>query len=313
MPQMTGSAVRVVDPVLTEVARGYRNPAYIGSALFPRVPVGVRGGRIIEFGKESFRLYNTARAPGSKVVIAQFGYSGQPYALEDHSISGMVPIEHLEEASQTPGIDMGSGAVQFARDIILLRQEYDQATIARNPASYAASNKVTLYGTRQWSDYSGTSDPIADIEDFIDVIRSKTGMRPNTLELGAPVFKAVKNHPKVIERIKYTGRESATPELLASLLGLQRVVVGDAIYTDADGNTQDVWGKDAVLAFTNTAPLSSMGVPSYGYTYGLRGYPLSEPAYYDGGHKSWLYPTSDSVSPVIAGADAGFLIVNAVA
>lgn len=115
MPQMSGSAVRVVDPVLTEVARGYRNAAYVGSALFPRVPVGVRGGKIIEFGKESFRQYNTARAPGSKVVVAQFGYTGQSYALTDHAISGLVPIEHLEDASQTPGIDLGSGRCVLRR------------------------------------------------------------------------------------------------------------------------------------------------------------------------------------------------------
>ena len=39
MPQMSGSQVRVVDPVLTEVARGYSNPAFVGSGLFPYMPL----------------------------------------------------------------------------------------------------------------------------------------------------------------------------------------------------------------------------------------------------------------------------------
>lgn len=311
MPQMSGSAVRVVDPVLTQVARGYRNPAYVGDALFPRVPVGARGGRIIEFGKESFRLYNTARAPGSKVAVAQFGYTGQAYALTDHALSGLVPIEHMEDASQTPGIDLGSGAVRFVQDIIALRLEYDQATVARTAGTYAASNKATLSGTSQWSHAS--SLPIAAIEAAKEVIRGKIGMRPNTLLLGAPAFAALKQHSTVVDRIKYTGRDSATPELLASLLGLQRVVVGDAIYVDADGNTVDVWGKDAILAFTNIAPLASMGAPSYGYTYQMRNYPVVETAYYDNTHRSWLYPVADSIAPVIAGAEAGFLWTAAVA
>lgn len=311
MPQMSGSAVRVVDPVLTQVARGYRNPAYVGGALFPVVPVGVRGGKIIEFGKESFRLYNTARAPGSKVSVAQFGYTGKSYALTDHAISGLVPIEHLEDASQIPGIDLGSAAVQFAQDIIMLRLENEQATVARTAGSYGASNKATLSGTSQWSHAS--SLPIAAIEDAKEVIRSATGVRPNTLVLGAKVFNALKQHSTVVDRIKYTSREVATPEILASLLGLQRVVVGDAIYVDADGATQDVWGKDAILAYTNVAPLASMGAPSYGYTYQLRNYPVAESPYYENDNRSYMYPVADSVSPVIAGADAGFLWTAAVA
>lgn len=311
MPQMSGLAVRVVDPVLTEVARGYRNAAYVGSALFPRVPVGVRGGKIIEFGKESFRQYNTARAPGSKVVVAQFGYTGQSYALTDHAISGLVPIEHLEDASQTPGIDFGSGAVRFAQDIIALRLEIEQATIARTAASYGANNKATLSGTSQWSHASST--PITAIEDAKEAIRTQTGVRPNTLVVGPKVFAALKVHASIVDRIKYTSREVATPELLAGLFGLDRVVVGDAVYQDAAGTIADAWGKDAVLAYTNIAPLASMGAPSYGYTYQLRNYPLAESPHYNSDHRSWMYPVADSVAPVIAGADAGFLWTNAVA
>ena len=311
MSQMTN--VQVVDQVLTQVARGYKNQEYVGMALFPVANVGLRGGRIIEFGKESFRLYETARAPGSRVAIAQFGYTGKPYALTDHSISGLVPVEHLQDASQSPGIDLASGAVLFARDIILKRLEVDQATIARTPAQYANSNKVTLSGTSQWSDYSGTSDPIRDIDDYKDSVRSTCGMMPNTILLSAQVMKRVKNHPKVLERIKYTGRDSATPEILSALLGIDNVVVGNSIWQDANGNMQDIWGKDVVLAYTNTAPIANLGAPSYGYTYRLNNYPISEQGYYDGDLRSWKYPTSDSVAPVMVGADAGFLITNAVA
>lgn len=311
MSQMT--TARIADPVLTQVARGYKNAAYVGNALFPVVPVGLRGGNIIEFGKESFRLYNTARAPGSRVAVAQFGYVGKPYALTDHSINGLVPIEHLQEAAnQAPGINLGTGAVNFARDIILKRLEIDQAAIARTAASYAASNKTTLSGTSQWSDYSGTSDPISNVDDYKDAIRAKVGLMPNTILLPAAVFKKLRNHPKILDRIKYTGRESATPEILAGLFEIENVVVGNSIYLDADGNMQDVWGKDVVLAYTDTSPVANMGSPSYGYTYQLSGYPVSEATYYDGDIRSWLYPCTDSVAPVIAGADAGFLVVNAV-
>lgn len=311
MPQMSGSQVRVVDPVLTEVARGYSNPAFVGSGLFPYVPVGVRGGKIVQFGKEAFRLYNTARAPGAQVAVAQFGYSGLNYALNDHAIAGLVPIEHLEDASVVPGMDLGSAAVLFAKNSINLRLEVEQAAIARTAASYAVGNKATLSGTSQWSHAS--SFPIQAIEDAKEAIRLQVGVRPNTLVIGAKVFAALKQHATIVDRIKYTSREVATPELLASLFGLDRVLVGDAVSQDADGNMQDVWGKDAILAYTNTAPLASMGAPSYGYTYRLRNYPVAEMPWLDRDIESWKYPVRDSVAPVIAGAEAGFLWTAAVA
>src|SRR5690606_25974123 len=71
MTQMTPQQVRVVDPVLSQVALGYRHPEHVGMALFPRVPVQVSGGQILEFGKESFRLYNSLRAPGAATKRVQ--------------------------------------------------------------------------------------------------------------------------------------------------------------------------------------------------------------------------------------------------
>lgn len=175
MTQLTTSQARVVDPVLTSVARGYRNISYVGNALFPIVPVTQRGGKIITFNKESWRLYNTARAPGGKVGRVTFGYSGSPYALGQEALSGILPIEDLEEASVVPGIDLASVTINGVRDIIDLRLEYAQAGLATTLGNYASTNKVTLSGTGQWSDVaSGISNPIADIAAGIDAVRAQT-------------------------------------------------------------------------------------------------------------------------------------------
>lgn len=309
---MNAAGARVVDPVLSTIAQGYRNAQLVGMSLFPYVPVGQRGGKIITFGREDFMLYGTARAPGANTKRVQFGYAGAPYALEQHALEGLVPFEIMEEASAVPGIDLGRGAVVRVQNIIGLRLEYAQAQLATTAANYAASNKTTLAGTSQWSDYSGTSDPANDIEVGKEAVRAKVGRRPNTAVVGAAVFAKLRQHPKIIDRIKYTGRDSATPELLAALWGLDKVVVGDAVY-DAAGTLADVWGKFVVLAYTETASLADMGAPSFGYTYRLSGYPSVEQPYSDRNAKSWIYPVTDEVSPVIAGATAGYLISAAVA
>lgn len=313
MPQMTPSQARVLDPILTTLAQGYQNAEFVGSALFPRVPVAARGGKIIAFGKESFQAYDTARAPGAPVKRINLGYSSASYALLDHSLAASVPVELIEEAQAVPGINLASAAVRTVQDALALRLEVEQATLATTAGNYGAGNKATLSGTSQWSDFGTVSDPINDVEAAKEAIRVKVGKRPNVVVMGAAVLAKLKMHPKVLDRIKYTGRDVATLDLLASLFGVQKVLVGDAVAATDAGVFSDVWGKSVVVAYTELGSLADMGRPSFGYTYQLGGYPMVSPARYEGDIRSWLYDVSDAVKPVIAGADAGYLISAAVA
>lgn len=316
MPQLTPAQARVINPVLTSVAQGYKNNAMVGGALFPQVNVGTRAGNIITFGKEAFKQYaDLARAPGGATKRVQLGYAGSPFALVDYSLEGSLPIEILQEGMASDkgfSIDGAQVAIQGVQDIMALRLEIAQATLATTAGNYASTNKVTLSGSSQWSDVSGTSDPVAAVETAKNAIRTATGKRPNTMVIGALVFSALQKHPVIIDRIKYTGRDVPTVELLSALFGV-RVIVGDAIKSSDADVFSDVWGKHAVLAYTETSPLASMGAPTYGYTYNLGGYPLVEEPYYERNSKTWYFPVSRAEAPVIAGAGAGYLITNAVA
>lgn len=313
MPQMTPAQARVIDPILSEIARGYKMPGMVGDALFPVVPVTRRGGSILSFGKEDFMQYSgIVRAPGANTKRVQFGYANGTYSLKQHALEGMVPREIAEEAEE-PGVDMGTMAVRKVQNIIAMQLEREQATLATTAGSYDAANKVTLAGTSQWSDYGTVSDPAGNIEAAKDAVRAKIGMRANTVVMGAAVFKALKHHPKVVDRIKYTGRDVVTTDLLASLFDVQRVLVGDAITATDAGVFSDVWGKFCVVAYTDLSGIQDMGSPSYGYTYRLDGAPIVEEAYYDRSAKSWIYPVTDDLAPVLASADAGYLISAAVA
>jgi hypothetical protein len=308
------SQTRIVDPVLTSIAQGYQNNEMVAQFLFPRVDVTVRGGQIIQFGKEAFMLYAAQRAPGENTKRVQFGYAGVPFALVDYSLEGQVPIENLQEAENGPGIDAAQIAIDGVGAIFDLRLEKFSADLARNAANYPAANKITLSGTSQWSDFSGVSSPASNIETGKEAIRAATGRLPNTMVMGPSVLSRLRLHPAIIDRMKYTGRDVATPEFLGALFGIERVVVGNAIYSnDAGTGFTDVWGKDVVLAYTNLAAVRSRGTPTYGYTYNLRGYPQAEEPYMDRNAKSWLYPVDRSEAPVIAAASAGYLITNAVA
>jgi hypothetical protein len=308
---MNSSQAQIVDLVLTNVARGYTNAGFVGSYLFPQVTVEQRAGKVVQFGKEHFRRYNTRRAPGAAVATVEFGYAGRPYALNQHALKGKVPIELLQDAQAVPGINMGTQAVNAVLAITRLELECQQAEQALNAANYASSNKLTLSGTSQWSHDS--AKPGKAVRAAAQVIRSKIGRMPNVLILGAMTWDAVQENPSVIDRVKYVGSDSLTTDIFAKLCGVEKVVVGEAVYADETDTFVDVWGKHAVLAYAAPVSLAAQGSPSFAYTYQLSGHPFVEQTYYDNDTKSWLYPVTDEHSAEIVGADAGFLFTNAVA
>lgn len=314
MPQMTSSQARVIDPVLSAVARATAMQAgMVADILFPIINVGARGGRVISFGAEDFRLVNSARAPGSNTKRVQFGYSSSNYALVDYSLEGSVPIELLQEGQAVPGIDQASMAIRKVRALMALEREKQCADLALNAASYAAGNKVTLASTDRWDQYAeAASDPIADIQAAREAVRSQIGMRPNVLTLGPKVLTALRSHPKILDRLSTASdRPPASLAQLAALLEIDRVVEGGAIYNNGTAMV-DVWGTFAHLAYTTPASLAEMGSPSFGYTYQLEGYPVAEEQYYDRNSKTWYFPVTDARQPQLVGAPAGFLFTTAV-
>lgn len=312
MPQENLSQVRVIDPILTEVARGYGAPnARIANILFPIVSVGVRAGTILSFGPESFRLVNTARAPGANTKRIQLGYASGKYSLVDHRLEGEVPIEHEEEANAVPGIDLGSMAVNMVQDVMGNEREKLAADLALNPANFPAANKTTLSGTSKWSDPA--SDPFTDVNDAKEVIRSKIGKKPNVMEVGPRVLLALRNHPKILDRISTTvDRVPATIEQLQRLLEIPTIVEGEATYHDGT-EFKDMWGLDALLAYTTPASMQQRGSPNFGYTYQLKDRPVVEEPYFEKNPQTWYYPVSDAYQPVLVGATAGFLFTGAAA
>jgi hypothetical protein len=93
----------------------------------------------------------------------------------------------------------------------------------------------------------------------------------------------LKNHPDLIDRIKYTQKGVVTEDLIASLFGIPKLVVSYAskVTNDVrinDARTQDAAAtyefladtKSALLAYTPPSP--SLLTPAAGYTFIWNGY-----------------------------------------
>ncbi|KQI67994.1 hypothetical protein AN189_13070 [Loktanella sp. 3ANDIMAR09] len=308
---MNSAQARVIDPILSQHARGYTNAGMIGHLILPYVDIAQRGGRVIRFNKDSFRRAATRRAPGAETTRVSFGYASDPIALIQDSLEGLVPAETAEEARQVPGIDLGRHAVETVQDIIALGREVEIADLVRDPSNYG-TNTEAVAGTDKWTDEA--SNPKQQIDDAQGTIRRKIGRRANQLTLSADAFRAACDHPRIREQFKYTSADSITVEMLARYFNIERVIVGDAVVLDDDASddaeARDVWGGDAILSYT--PPTRNYMVPAFGYTYRLKGSPVVEQPYHERNRKSWVYPVTEDWQPVLAGAEGGYLLQGVV-
>lgn len=307
---MNTSQARVIDPILSTHAQGYRNAEMIGHLLLPVVDIPTRGVRVLKFGKDSFRKMNTRRAPGGQYQTVQYGFASNAVALQQEALAAKVPWENMEEASKVPGVDLARGSVEMVLDTIALGREMDIAQLVRDPNNYGANNKLTLTSSDKWSDPD--SDPASDIKEANEQIRRRIGRYANQLTLGAPTFNTLCEHPKIKAQFKYTSSDSITAEMLAKYFNIKKVIVGKAVYLDEaapdDADAKDVWENDAILSFKPEG--SNYMVPSFGYTYRLRGHPMIMKPYSDDSCDSWVYKVKEEWSPELTGADAGFLFPN---
>ncbi len=310
MPPLNPTSVRVIDPILTTHVQGYQHPGRVGHLLFPRVPVYVSGGQILEFGKESFRKYATRRAPGGATRRITFGYLGKPFALVQDSLEAPVPREFMRDASRVPGIDLGRMATDTTMQVITLALESEQAAVAVAAANYDNDHKLALAAGTKWS--ADTGVPLTDIDTGREAIRASIGMEPNTLILSAVAWKAARNNPQVAARIYAeqpdTDRGPVTLEQFRRAVDLPTVAVAGAIAADENDAFEDIWGNNAVLAYVAPQGQAAVPVPSYGYTYTMDGHPLVEQPYWDNNAKSWIYGVTMERAPVLTGMAAGFLL-----
>ena len=306
---ISNAGARVVDPILTTVVQGYSNQEFVGNNLFPLVSVRTSGGKVVLFGREAFQLYSSARSPGSTTRRVQYGYLGVSYALEAHSLEGVVPREHQRDAAETmPGIDLGRGAVMKAMRALQLRLEVDQATTALDTNSYPATNKVALAAGARWS--VSTVDPRIAVDVGREAVRSQCGTYPNVMVISPGAFNALRQNPFVRDQFKYTSGGSITEDLLAVFFSIEKVKVGRAVYWTDAGVATDIWGNNCVMAYVPQDQVGDreVGNPSFGYTYVMEGNPIAEMPYYDNPTKSWIYPVTYECKPNLTGIVAGYLI-----
>jgi hypothetical protein len=328
MPQPTYGDVHV-SQALTDISVAYLQSAdaFIADKVFPAVPVNHQSDKYYIFSKgDFFRDEAQRRADATESAGGGFNLSTDSYSADVWAFHKDIGDQTRSNADV--GLDIENTSTEFCTQRLLIRRDRLfvssylttglWATDITGVAAAPAGGQVI-----QWSN-GLTSDPIGDISDNKMAVMLATGMEPNVLVLAFPVFNALKRHPLIIDRIKYTTMPTArnvTAALMAEMFDLDEVIVSKAVYnTGIEGGTDSfawIMGKTALLAYR--APGPGLMIPSAGYIFPWRGYTglndmgIRTSSWYEQKIKATRVETEMSFAMKLVGADLGVFFASIVA
>lgn len=272
--QPTPSDVHVNAP-LTNISVAFLQDQkdFIASKVFPNVPVMKQSDRYFEYDKSNwFRSEAKVRGLSQESAGSGFDIDNTP------SYNALVKALHKDvddqlRANADAPLNMDRDASEFVTRGLLLKREKDWATKYFIDSLWTGSTTGGDITPSTLWDASG-STPIADIRAQMTAMKKKTAFRPNKLILAEDVWTALQDNADFLDRIAITQRKIVTTELLASVLGIEEVLVAGAVENTAVEGAADamafMFTKDALLVYA--APRPSIMHPSAGYTFSWTGY-----------------------------------------
>lgn len=276
MPNPTRSDVHVNRP-LTNISIAYiqKQEDFIADKVFPVVPVMKQSDLFFTYDKKSwFSTQAKRRAPGTESAGSGYKVSASPsYFAHVHAVHK--DVDDQTRANADDPLDLDRDSTLWCTQQMMLRRELDFFNsyfslntwtgyqVSGSPADFAPTNA--------WN--SSTGNPLQDIDNLKSQVKSQTGFMPNTLVVTNDVFFALRNNPVVVDRIKYTQRGLLSEDLLASLFGVSKFLVANAVQDTAPEGEAGSMGfiKSNLALLTYSAPSPSILQPSAGYTFSWKG------------------------------------------
>lgn len=282
MPQPTLTDVHV-QAALTNVAVAYfqSEDNYVADKVFPMVPVQFQANKYFVWSKaDFFRDEAQLRADATESAGSGVNLNTQSYAAEVWALHQDIGPQVRSNAD--PAVDVDVTITRVLMQKLLIRRDRFFMTKFMTTTVWSQDCTGTSGGTPGtttpafWDD-DANGDPFTDIATQQTFILQNTGFLPNKLLVAWNIYQALRKHPLVIDRIKYTNPAyagSITPQLLAEAFDCGEIVVSKAVYNSAQENLSAsmsfVAGKNALLVYA--APAPGLMVATAGYTFGWTGF-----------------------------------------
>jgi len=296
-----------IEGPLANILIAYRNPNYIADQVLPRVKVTKKSDKYFIFDRDSwFRDELAERGPGDEAKEADYGLTTGSYMCVTRALAKVVPDEVRNNADSPLRPDIE--ASEFVMDKLLLARE---RRVAAKTTGGSGTWVYSATPATQWS--SDTSNPLGDIDTAIDGVVSVIGRFPTVMVMSWQVWKALRSHPDLLDRIKYTRTDAIVrPEDLSQWTGVPKILVGTQLYEKAqEGATSSpayIWGDQVWLGYVPDVP--SLMTPAAGYILEWEA-PVVKRYRLDTRHSDKI-EVEHSSAEIISASDAGAVLYNVV-
>lgn len=313
---LTPQQAHMDTPLSRVCLQAFRRGTYVGTQLFPTVPVQKQSDMYPTIDKATWmRLPSSAlRAPKTRPRRIEFNTSSDRYFADNYALAGENAHETIANADSALALRQRTG-VKVVGDLAGVQE----VRIANKVTSISnVGSGVLLAGTAKWSDY-GNSDPISDITTGHAFIRNNTGIRANTLLLDYDTHEIVRRHPVLLDMYKYTQGGFINDAEIMECFKVQRLIVADAIRNVApEGQTAsmvNIWGNTALLAFVDgSAPGMETATFGLGFEWTPEGIPVGMQARVyddpDPGKKVEVVEVGHYMDEKVVARELGYVIGN---
>jgi hypothetical protein len=296
------------DRLLTNLAVVYRNDEFIYDRVIPKLPVKNETDKFLIYGKDNMRLDDDLWADGTVAKEVQYTTTEGTYSVRRHGLKSFVSDKKVKQ-SDSPLRPLVS-AQNLLLDKIKLRQEKKAATLLRTTANNGA--ETTLSGNDQWSDLAN-SDPIDDVVTAITTIHGKTAKRPNIIVIPFQVMMVLKQHPDILDRIKYSQKGVVTADLIAQVFEIPTVLVPGGLENTAKEGQTDVlaylWGKDVWIGYQEPRP----SLQCLTHSMNFMTQDMKTERWRENERKGQMIRVSKEDDPNVVAKDCSYRIISAVA
>lgn len=268
----TGSGNIHFDQILTGISLGFDQVGeFISEKIAKPVTVKKQTDKYYVHGRESWVPSGTDyRAPGTVAnEIGGIQVSLDTYYAQEHALQ--IPVTDEERDNADSAFSPDKDGTELLTKKILLNRELAIRNFVVDASRYATGLTKTLTSTTQWDVYA-TSDPIQDVRVAKFAVHNASFVDPNVAVIPYQVMHFLLDHPKIIDRIKYTDRAILTEELVATVMGLTGVVVPGMPVGTSAGTSNNfnmtatyLWGDDVLLAYVPKS--AGLKVPAFMYEF----------------------------------------------
>ncbi|MDD5034849.1 MAG: hypothetical protein PHE55_08840 [Methylococcaceae bacterium] len=269
MPSPTVGDLNVSAPLTNVLVASLQGlDKFIADKVFPMVPVQLAGGKYYKIAPGSLtRSAAAKRGLSQEAAGGSYDVSTDTYFCEAYAEKIMID-EQIKANAANPFDPERAAAEILAVKMAIKKEKLWTSTFFTTSKWTGSTSGSDITPGTLWSVDGST--PIADIRAQILSCEKKSGgFRPNTFVLSRPVWGILQDHPDFLDRVTIAKDRIVQPDLLASVLELDRVFIAGAVENTAQQGAADsldfIAGKNAMLAYV--APSPSIMMPSAGYTF----------------------------------------------